>query len=164
MPPLTGMPGSEVVLSGSTCCGCGSCASLAGKLTGRRPDGLTRPNNTPAIASPPPEPGYQASITAGTCSIQGNVTGPPVSSTTTNCGLTAATAVISAFCSSLSASPCASSASERHSSAKRITTSAFLACFSVSSRLSPLTKSTFSAPDSARMAHSGDDGWNTLSV
>ena len=43
-------------------------------------------------------PGYQASTTAATWLSQGMATGAPASTTTTVCGLAAATAEISSFC------------------------------------------------------------------
>ncbi len=73
----------------------GSWAIDAGKLIGRWPDGSTSPDSTRAIASPPAEPGYQASTMPAALAAQGVSTGPPVSSTTTVLALAAVTASIS---------------------------------------------------------------------
>src|SRR5580692_3515314 len=69
-----------------------------GNVTGRCPDGSVWPNSTEASAVPLLSPGYQASTTEETWSIQGMVTGAPAFTTTTVCGLAAATAEISSFC------------------------------------------------------------------
>src|SRR6201993_3026704 len=69
-----------------------------GKVTGRWPDGSVWPNSTLASAVPLLSPGYQASTTADTWLSHGITSGAPASSTTTVCGLAAATAEISSFC------------------------------------------------------------------
>ena len=76
----------------------GTCERLVGKVTGRWPLGLVWPNSTEASAVPLLSPGYQASSTADTWLSQGMATGAPASTTTTVCGLAAATAEISSFC------------------------------------------------------------------
>src|SRR5215469_2894143 len=76
----------------------GTCERSAGKVTGRWPPGSTLPNRTAASAVPLLSPGYQASTTAATWFSHGMTTGAPASTTTTVCGLTAATAEISSFC------------------------------------------------------------------
>src|SRR6202035_5072834 len=70
----------------------------SGKVTGRWPDGSTWPKSTDASAVPLLSPGYQASTTAATWLSQGMTTGAPAFTTTTVCGLAAATAEISSFC------------------------------------------------------------------
>src|SRR5487761_1729996 len=75
----------------------GTCDRSVGKVTGRWPLGLVWPNSTEASAVPLLSPGYQASTTEQTWLIQGMVTGAPASTTTTVCGLAAATAEISSF-------------------------------------------------------------------
>src|ERR1700722_14765198 len=76
----------------------GTCERSVGKVTGRWPLGLVWPNRTEASAVPLLSPGYQASTTEETWLIHGIVTGAPASTTTTVCGLAAATAEISSFC------------------------------------------------------------------
>src|ERR1700747_2342279 len=76
----------------------GTCDRSVGKVTGRWPLGSVWPNRTEASAVPLLSPGYQASTTEETWLIQGMVTGAPASTTTTVCGLAAATAEISSFC------------------------------------------------------------------
>src|SRR5580698_3110624 len=76
----------------------GTCERSVGKVTGRWPLGSVWPNSTEASAVPLLSPGYQASTTEETWLIQGMVTGAPASTTTTVCGLAAATAEISSFC------------------------------------------------------------------
>src|ERR1700733_1144082 len=76
----------------------GTCDRSVGKVTGKWPLGLVWPNSTDARAVPLLSPGYQASTTEETWLIQGIVTGAPASTTTTVCGLAAATAEISSFC------------------------------------------------------------------
>ena len=76
--------------------GRGVWARSAGKVTGSRPDGLTAPVRTSAIAWPPAWPGYQAWTIARTLSRHGIATGLPVSSTTIVFGLADATASITA--------------------------------------------------------------------
>src|ERR1700743_1866347 len=70
----------------------GTCDRSVGKVTGRWPLGLVWPNSTDARAVPLLSPGYQASTTEETWLIHGIVTGAPASTTTTVCGLAAATA------------------------------------------------------------------------
>src|SRR3546814_15737537 len=67
-------------------------------MIGRRPDGLTLPVSTSAMAAAPSCPGYQAATTAFTLSSQGMATGLPVSSTTMVLGLAAATDAMIASC------------------------------------------------------------------
>ena len=74
----------------------GSARGRRGSVIGSRPDGLTAPVSTSAIACPPAWPGYQAATIARTSSRHGIATGLPVSSTTTVFGLAAATASITA--------------------------------------------------------------------
>src|ERR1700730_6313849 len=76
----------------------GTCERLAGKVTGRWPPGSVWPNSTAASAVPLLSPGYQASTTEATWLSQGMATGAPASTTTTVCGVAAATAEISSFC------------------------------------------------------------------
>src|ERR1700689_5154709 len=76
----------------------GTCDSEVGNVTGRCPLGSVAPNSTDASAVPLLSPGYQASTTEETWLIQGIVTGAPAFTTTTVCGLAAATAEISSFC------------------------------------------------------------------
>src|SRR6202167_3538774 len=76
----------------------GTCDRPVGKVTGRWPLGSTWPNSTAASAVPLLSPGYQASTTEATWLSQGMTTGAPASTTTTVCGLAAATAEISSFC------------------------------------------------------------------
>src|ERR1700719_1749225 len=76
----------------------GTCERSVGKVTGRGPLGSTLPNRTAASAVPLLSPGYQASTTEATWFSQGMATGAPASTTTTVCGLAAATAEISSFC------------------------------------------------------------------
>src|SRR6202034_2687599 len=76
----------------------GTCDRSVGKVTGRWPPGSVWPNSTDARAVPLLSPGYQASTTEETWLIQGIVTGAPASTTTTVCGLAAATAEINSFC------------------------------------------------------------------
>src|SRR4051794_11549599 len=102
----------------------GPWASVAGNVAGRRPDGLTSPNSSAAIASPFCWPGYQASKIPATLLRQGVSVGPPVSSTTTVFGLAAATAWISASWSPGSASVGRSAPSVRMSLTNTAATSA----------------------------------------
>src|ERR1700746_679724 len=76
----------------------GTCERLVGKVTGRWPLGLVWPNSTEASAVPLLSPGDQASSTEETWLSQGMATGAPASTTTTVCGLAAATAETSSFC------------------------------------------------------------------
>src|ERR1700761_2977982 len=76
----------------------GTWASDAGNVTGRCPDGSAAPNSRDAIAVPSCCPGYQASSTPATEDSHGMVTADPVFSTTTVCGLAAATAATRLFC------------------------------------------------------------------
>src|SRR5579862_1529274 len=76
----------------------GTCDRPAGKVTGRWPPGSVPPNSTEASAVPLLSPGYQASTTEETWLSHGMATGAPASTTTTVCGLAAATAEISSFC------------------------------------------------------------------
>src|ERR1700733_318642 len=69
-----------------------------GKVTGRWPLGLVLPNSTDASAVPLLSPGYHASTTEATWLSHGMTTGAPASTTTTVCGLAAATAETSSFC------------------------------------------------------------------
>src|SRR6202167_2371110 len=69
-----------------------------GNVTGRWPLGSTWPNSTAASAVPLLSPGYQASTTEATWLSHGMTTGAPASTTTTVCGLAAATGEISSFC------------------------------------------------------------------
>src|SRR5580692_9483124 len=69
-----------------------------GNVTGRCPDGSVWPNSTDASAVPLLSPGYQASTTQATWPSQGMATEAPAFTTTTVCGLAAATAEISSFC------------------------------------------------------------------
>src|SRR4029078_3524111 len=69
-----------------------------GNVIGSRPDGLTTPVSTSAIASPPDWPGNHASTIALTRCRSGRATGFPVSRTTIVLGFAAATASISASC------------------------------------------------------------------
>src|SRR6202044_3466088 len=75
----------------------GTCDRSVGKVTGRWPLGSVWPNSTAASAVPLLSPGYQASTTEATWLSQGIATGAPASTTTTVCGLAAATAEISSF-------------------------------------------------------------------
>ena len=61
-------------------------------------------------------PGYQASTTAPTCFSHGIATGAPALTTTTVCGLTAATAEISSSCADGRFRPARSAASDSVSS------------------------------------------------
>ena len=70
--------------------------AYAWAVTGKWPDGLTRPVSTLAIAAPPFDPGYQASTIAGTRAAHGMATPALVSSTTDVRGLAATTASINA--------------------------------------------------------------------
>src|SRR5882757_1123135 len=70
----------------------GTSPAAAGNEMGSLPDGLTSPNSTAATALPSSSPGYQASTTAGTLASHGMRTGAPLLTTTTVCGLAAATA------------------------------------------------------------------------
>src|ERR1700719_4695246 len=76
----------------------GTCERSVGKVTGRGPLGSTLPNRTAASAVPLLSPGYQASTTEATWLSQGMATGAPAFTTTTVCGLAAATAEISSSC------------------------------------------------------------------
>src|ERR1700735_373760 len=76
----------------------GTCERSVGKVTGRWPLGSVSPNSTEASAVPLLSPGYQASTTEATWLSQGMPTGAPAFTTTTVCGLAAATAEISSFC------------------------------------------------------------------
>src|SRR5580692_12240120 len=76
----------------------GTCDRSVGKVTGRWPLGSVWPNSTEASAVPLLLPVYQAATTEETRLIQGMVTGAPASTTTTVCGLAAATAEMSSFC------------------------------------------------------------------
>src|SRR6202522_772110 len=76
----------------------GTCDRSVGKVTGRWPLGSVAPNSTEASAVPLLSPGYHAATTEETSSIHGIVPGAPASTTTTVCGLAAATAEISSFC------------------------------------------------------------------
>ena len=67
---------------------------LAGKVTGRCPEGLTAPNRTAAAAVPSTCPGYHCSTMPATLFAHGMVTAEPVLSTTIVLGLAAATALI----------------------------------------------------------------------
>src|SRR5580704_6125873 len=82
---------------GCTRFGWGRSASLLGKVTASLPVGFTDPVKMFASASAPRIPGYQASTTPATLSIQGIVAGLLVSSTTMVFGLAAATASIKLF-------------------------------------------------------------------
>lgn len=104
---------------------------------GSRPVGLTSPVRILAIAAPPRMPGYQVSMTAPTLSIHGMVTGPPVSRTTTVCGLAAETVSISLSCSGARARVRRSKPSDSHWYAKTIATSALLAAAAAAGRSSP---------------------------
>src|SRR5579862_5915954 len=94
----------------------GTCERSAGKVTGRWPPGSVWPNSTAASAVPLLSPGYQASSTAETWLSQGMATGAPASTTTTVCGLAAATAEISSFCADGRDRPTRSAASDSVSS------------------------------------------------
>src|ERR1700739_2125093 len=94
----------------------GTCERSAGKVTGRWPPGSVLPNSTAASAVPLLSPGYQASSTAETRPSQGMATGAPASTTTTVCGLAAATAEISSFCADGRDRPARSAASDSVSS------------------------------------------------
>ena len=74
------------------------------------------PNRTDASAVPLLSPGYQASSTAPTWLSQGIATGAPASTTTTVCGLAAATAEMSSFCAEGRLRPARSAASDSVSS------------------------------------------------
>src|SRR5262245_35041826 len=76
--------------------GRGVSARLAGHVIGVRPEGLTLPERTSAIAVAPACPGYHACTIAFTLSRHGMDTGLPVSSTTIVLGLARATASITA--------------------------------------------------------------------
>src|ERR1700753_207734 len=76
----------------------GTCDRSVGKVTGRWPPGSVLPNSTDAGSVTSLSPGYQPSPTEETWLIHGIVTGAPASTTTTVCGLAAATAEISSFC------------------------------------------------------------------
>src|SRR5580693_5684179 len=76
----------------------GTCERSVGKVTGRWPLGSTWPNKTAASAVPLLSPGYHASTTEATWLSHGMTTGAPASTTTTVCGLAAATAETSSFC------------------------------------------------------------------
>src|ERR1700733_9344025 len=89
--PLPFWPGNWLGLDA------GPCDSPTGKVTGRWPPGSTVPNRTAASAVPLLSPGYQASTTEATWFSHGMATGAPASTTTTVCGLAAATAEISSF-------------------------------------------------------------------
>src|SRR3984885_8633775 len=76
----------------------GTSERLVGNLAGRWPLGSDLPNSTSARAVPFDWPGYHASSTELTWLSQGIATGAPASTTTTVCGLAAATAEISSSC------------------------------------------------------------------
>src|SRR5579862_2043020 len=105
----------------------GTCERSAWKVTGRWPPGSVWPNSTAASAVPLLSPGYQASSTAETWLSQGMATGAPASTTTTVCGLAAATAEISSFCADGRFRLARSAASDSVSS--DTTTTAVLAAF-----------------------------------
>src|SRR6201986_3928340 len=77
---------------------------------------MTCPNRPAASAVPLLSPGYQASTTEATWFSQGMATGAPASTTTTVCGLAAATAEISSFCADGRFRPARSAASDSVSS------------------------------------------------
>ncbi len=112
------------------------------------------------MASPPSAPGYQASTTPETLSIQGISTGLPVSSTTMVCGLAAATASIRASWPSVSCRG-ASTPSLFHWVAKTTATSALLARAAATFGSEPSAKAT-SPLALARIAASGAEGWKTM--
>ncbi len=60
-------------------------------MVGSRPPGSWAPSRTSASAAPASWPGNQLSSTAGTCARHGSSTGEPELTTTTVCGLAAAT-------------------------------------------------------------------------
>src|SRR6202042_2951542 len=91
------------------------------------PDGSTWPKSSDASAVPLLSPGYQASTTELTWLSQGMATGAPASTTTTVCGLAAATAEISSSCAEGRFSPARSAASDSVSS--ETTTTAVEAAF-----------------------------------
>ena len=94
-------------------------------MTGRWPPGSVWPNSTAASAVPLLSPGYQASSTEATWLSHGMATGAPASTTTTVCGLAAATAEISSSCADGRFRPARSAASDSVSS--ETTTTAVLA-------------------------------------
>src|SRR6202000_1724404 len=76
----------------------GTCDRSVGKVTGRWPLGSVWANSTEPRGVALLSPGYQASTTEETWLIHGIATAAPASTTTTVCGLAAATAEISSFC------------------------------------------------------------------
>src|ERR1700761_7923758 len=70
--------------------------SSTGNVTGSLPDGFTSPNSRSLTTWPSSWPGNHVSSTPGTDDSHGMVVGPAVCSTTTVCGLAAATAATSA--------------------------------------------------------------------
>src|SRR6202030_3559907 len=76
----------------------GTWLSEAGNVTGRGPPGSVWPNSTLGSEAPLVCPGYQASTTPATADSHGIATGAPASTTTTVCGLAAATAEINSSC------------------------------------------------------------------
>src|SRR6202035_282901 len=92
-----------------------------GNVTGRCPDGSVWPNSTDASAVPLLSPGYQASTTDATWLSQGMTTGAPAFTTTTVCGLAAATAETSSSCAEGRFMPGRSAASDSASSDPKTT-------------------------------------------
>src|ERR1039458_575116 len=114
-----------------------------------------------AIASAPRIPGYQISRTPLTLSIQGMVTGPPVSSTTIVCGLAAATWLTNWSWLSGSDRLATSRPSVVGSLTNTIATSDAAASFAAAARSVPVSYSTLAFGAWPRIAFSGGDGCQT---
>src|SRR5208337_871281 len=114
-----------------------------------------------AMASAPRIPGYQASSTALTLSIQGMVTGPPVSKTTMVCGFAAATAFTSWSWLSGSERLSVSRPSLMGWLTNTMAMSDALARSAAAPRSRPALYSTLAFAALARIASSGEDGCHT---
>ncbi len=169
----TGVAGRLVTSLPSPNVGCryeyGCAPAEPGRLTGSRPDGLTRPESTPVIAAAPSSPGKNACTTAAhRANAQPSAYGRPVSSTSTTGVPVARTASTSSRCTPGSSRSSRSQPSPTvprpkrpaWSPTTRTATSAADAVATASAkpdRSSPSTSQppaqvTWSAPNSARIA------------
>mmetsp|Transcript_13026 Transcript_13026/g.33387 ORF Transcript_13026/g.33387 Transcript_13026/m.33387 type:complete len:295 (-) Transcript_13026:595-1479(-) len=141
---------------------------MFGMVSGSLADGLTAPKRMSATACPACCPGKKLISSAATLPDHGMSTAPGTESTTTQRGLAAATATMSAFCLSgalphwVSSSHPSSSESDTRSRpselnvpAKTIVTSAASAAFTAASMSSPASKVTLADGAAALMPFRG---------
>src|SRR5438067_1607872 len=143
---------------GLTTVGCGRSASLLGNVTGSLALGLTSPKRMLATASEPALPANQASRIALTWPTQGMVTGPPDSTTTTVCGLAAATLAMRLSWWSGRARLSRSMPSLSHWCTKTMATSDDFARAAAAAGSEPELNSTLAPGALARIDFSGDVG------